>query len=352
MRSLSEYMTDVRNAIEEYRETMEDIDLEIIFESFQCKMLQDIRDQLQTIIKKRKDEQAEIDKKEYKNSWERPSVPAPPADFKQMFFWHDFTWDKIKDSQVKEWKAGDPNGMKLVKRICSNRSNSIPGMIILKSEDNSEYKFAGVIIKAVWDIRYYSLLGQYHKLNGALKPKEAEGVVEDCDFWTIEIEQDQLANAIKNDRFKAKSGSIKMGDPEEYKKIAEANRERYRKLAEKKKIEKNADDGMYERIMDYVQKVMDVCEIFSKDPVKYASYEYSIQTLLMLIGDRQRYDSRASKYYGSDGLMYLFNIYLTKKLSIAKGDSFAHEKKEFTEAKNKIEEIFKKIDQKIIDMNI
>ena len=351
MRSLSEYMSDVRQSIEEYRETMLDIDLEIIFESFQCKMLQEIRDQLKSIIDKRKAEQAEIDKQHYEHSWQKPTVPAPPYDFKEMFFWNEIQWSTIKDDQVKEWKKGDHEGMKLVKRICSNRSNSIPGMIILKSSDDSEYKYAAAIVKGSWDIRFYSLVGRFHKMNGSLKPKEAEAAV-DCDFWTIEATDSQLSHHIKNARREAQAGSINMGDPKEYAKIAQANRERYRKLAEKKKLEKNADDGIYDKIMDYVQKVMDVCEKFSKDPIKYASYEYSVQTLLNYIGDRQRYDTRAAKYYGADGLMYLFNVYLSKKLSMAKGDSFSHERREYDDAIKKINEIFKKIDAKIVEMNI
>ena len=68
-----------------------------------------------------------------------------------------------------------------------------------------------------------------------------------------------------------------------------------KRLAEKKRIEKASDDGIYDKVMDYVQKVMNVAEMFSKDPIKYAQHEYKIQSLLDMLGDRQRYDSGTRK---------------------------------------------------------
>ena len=349
MISIVEYLEANKKMHEDFLETMNEIELDMVFESFSCKILQEIRSQLKEIREDIKARKKEIDATEYEQPWMKPSLPRPPQDFKGMFIYNSIQWDKITDDQVHEFSKDDQAGIKLVKRICSNRSNSIPGVVILKSSDE-KYKFSGLIIKDSWNIKYHSLIGNTYKDNVEVKPSEAVDYLTDP-FWVIEIQESQLSHQIKNDRRSARSGMIKMGDPDEYLKIAKANMERYKRLAEKKRIEQNADDGVYDKVMDYVQKVMNVAEMFSKDPIKYAQHEYKIQSLLDMLGDRQRYDSGTRKSNGENGLLYLFNTYLSYKLQLAKGTSYDYTKESFNRAKKGINELFKKIDKKIYEIN-
>ena len=346
MISIVEYLEHNKMIDEDFRATMLEIELDMVFESFGCSILQEIRDQIQNIRDDVKTKKKEIDNTTYEYSWMKPSLPRPPEQFKKLFVYNSVRWNLIKDDQVHEFSKDDQDGLKLVKRICSNRSNSIPGLVVLANSDE-KYKYSGVIIKDSWNIRYFSLVGT---ASNEVKPSEAQDYLT-SKYWVVEILPEQLSHQIRTDRMKAKSGAIKMGDPDEYVKIAKANMERYRRLAEKKRIEQNADDGMYEKVMSYVEKVMKVAEMFSKDPVKYAQHEYKIQALLDLLGDRQRYDSGLRKSNGENGLLYLFNLYLSYKLELAKGTSYSSTKDSFNKAKKSINEVFQKIDKKINEIN-
>lgn len=349
MISIIEYLENNKKHIDEFNETMNEIELDMVLESFQCSILQEIRAQIESIKAEYKKKKEEIDSQEWEKEWQKPRLQQPPYDFNKMFVFNSVMWDKITDDQVKEFTQDSQEGAKLVKRICSNRSNSIPGMIVLASSD-PKYKFNGIILKDSWNIRYYSLTSKYGSSNNKeIKPSEAVTWLTPK-YWTIEIHDDQLAGQLKNERAKARFGSIKMGDPEEYKNIAQANFERYKRLAEKKRIEKASDDGIYDKVMDYVQKVMDVAEKFAKEPIKYASKEYNIQMLLDLIGDRQRYDSGSRKSYGKDGLIYLFNQYLNAKLRMAKGEGSKYVKEDYEKSKKLISGMLEKIDKMISDI--
>lgn len=350
MISIVEYLETNKRMNEDFMETMADIELDMVFESFQCSVLQEIRDQVRKVIDNTKAKQKEINSKTYEYSWMKPSLPKPPSDFKKMFINNSIMWDKITNDQVKEFNKDDQAGIKLVKRICSNRSNSIPGIVLLSSSSD-EYKFSGLIIKDVWNIQYHSLISSN---SNEVKPSESTEYINKVDkFWVIEIHDDQISNNLKIDRARSKQGMIKMGDSNEYLEIAKTNMERYKRLAEKKRIEKNADDGIYEKVMEYVQKVMDIAEKFSKEPMKYVQHEYKIQSLLDMLGDRQRYDSGTRRSNGENGLLYLFNIYLSYKFQLAKGTSYnaTYTKESFNKAKRGITDIFKKIDAKIEEIN-
>lgn len=349
MKHLTDYLSNHRALLEDYYNTMDEIEMDILLESFNCTILKEIRNQIEIIRAKRKAEQEEIDKKEYKNWWEKPRLITPPQQFSKLFIYKTIRWDTIKDDQVKEYYKDDNTGIKIAKRICSNRSNSIPGIIINASQEGDEYKYVDIIQKTSWDIRYYSLISGN---NGGttLKPSEVESFLANK-FWIIELRDDQLSHDLQNQRMNAKSGIIRMGDAQQYAEIAKANMEKYKRLAEKKRIEKTADDGIADKVMDYVEKVMQIAERFSKDPMKYSSYEYSIQILLDLISDKRHWDSKRGAE-GTDGLMILYGKYLSLKLRLASGKSYKSDKQDFENTKKSIGEVFARIDKRIGEMNL
>lgn len=346
MRHITTYIEHNIKLIEEFKETIAEIDLELVFESFNCTIMKEVGKQIDSIRAKRKAEKEEIESKTYEKYWMKPSVIDPPNKFKDLFFYKHVRWDKITDADVKEYSNDDKEGLKLAKRICSNRTNSVPGVILLASK-GEEYKFSGLIYKTYWDITYISLLSKAS--NVSLKPTQVVDYLTDK-YWVIELTNDLLSADLQKERYNAKSGMLNMGDANQYLEIAKANRERYKKLAEQKRMEKNADDGISDKVMDYVDKVLQICEKFSKDPVKYSSYEYSIQTLLEYIGDKQTYSSHGTS--GSNGLMIVYYDYLSSKAKLATGKGSDSYKKEFEATKNKIYSIFEKIDKKISEIKL
>ena len=350
MKHLTDYLSINMPLMEDFRQLQAEIELDMVFESFKCTILKDVRNQIEALRAKAKAVKDEINKKEYKNWWEKPPMPAEPNKFNQMFMYKSIRWDTITDDQVTEYTKDNKEGIKIAKRICSNRSNSIPGIIINASKCSDDVvKYSSIIQKTAWDIRMYNLVGKNYS-EGTLKPGEVESSLSDK-FWIIELRDDQLSYDIQNQRRDSKSGMIKMGDPTQYTQIAKANMERYKRLAEKKRMEKDKHDGIAEKIFDYMEKIMSITEKFSKDPLKYSAYEYAIGSLLDLVGDRCHYDSRSGAI-GKDGLMTLFHHYLSYKLKLADGKGSDYDKQSFEAYKQKIKETFDKIDKKLADIKL
>ena len=348
MKSILEYLNTYFKDLAEIKEMKEEIDLEIISESFQCSILREINSYLE---KKRKEdeEKAKTEKYYYRKT----------PKFKNIFYsgYKSVRWDQITDEMVKEYSKDDAEGVKLAKRICSNRSNSFPGMIILVSNnEKSESKYPGLILHTGWDTYYHSLVSDYCRSIGSserVKPSEAEDLLTKK-FYIVDLSK-LLSDNIIVKRRQEKEGMVFQGDTDYYKKIALANYDRYKKYADKIKAEKDANDGVPEKVNEYIKKVMDLVTDFSTDPTRYIKYdhiEYDIQALLEMTSDKKVWNhQRNGQGYisGQDGLLTVFAVYMKAKLSLVKGNAYTSsmDRDRYDQAKKELEEIFKKIDQKI-----
>ena len=349
MKSILEYLNEYFKYLNEFEEIRNEIDSEIISESFQSSILREINSYLE---KKRK-EDLELAKED---KWHR-ITPKFKTIFAQGY--KAVQWDKITDDMVKEYSKEDAEGVKFAKRICSNRSNSFPGMIILISNnEKAESKYSGLILHTGWTTYYHSLISDYYRKIGsseAIKPSEVE------DFLTKKFYIVDLSKLLTDDivvkRRQEKEGMVLQGDADYYKKIASANYDRYKKYADKIKAEKDANDGIPEKVNEYMKKVMDLVTDFSTDPTRYIKYdhiEYDIQALLEMTSDKKVWNHGKNGGYisGQDGLLTVFAVYMKNKLSLVKGNSYTSSfaKSNYDNAKKELEEIFKKIDQKIANI--
>ena len=328
MKHLTDYISTSILMLEDFKQTMAEIELDMVFESFKCSILKEIREQISAL-------RAKEDKS------------IAPDNFSKMFQYKTIRWDTITDDQVKEYTKDSKDGLKLAKRICSNRSNSVPGIIVNATKDPDDVvKYSSLIQKSNWDIRFYNLVGKNYA-DGTMKPGDIEQALSDK-FWIIELRNDQINNESQSQRRDAKSGTIKMGDPNQYADIAKSYLEKYKRLAEKKPVKK---DTITDKVMEYMDKIISIAETFSKDPVKHSAYEYSIGTMLNLVGDRCHYDPKHTAI-GQDGLMILYNKYLSYKMKLAGAEHEASDKKGALEAAKRIKELFSKIDKKIADIKL
>lgn len=350
MKSILEYTNNYFKKINEITELKEEIDFEIISESFKCSILKEISSYLSNLRKEDEEKKAKGER-----IWRK--TPR----FKDIFGsgYKSVRWDQITDDMAKEYSKDNEEGIKLAKRICSNRSNSIPGMIILISNDeNAKFKYPAIILHTGWQIYYHSLISSYYKSIGSsdnIKPSEVEGLLTKR-FYIVDL-SNLLTDDIIVKRRQEKEGMIIMGDEDYYKKLAIANFDRYKKYANKIKAEKDANDGIPEKVNEYIKKVMELVTDFSTDPVRYIKYdriEYDIQYLLELTSDKKVWVStkNGGVESGKDGLLTLFAIYMKSKLSLIKGGPYASAfaEDDYKKAKKELEEIFNKIDKKISDI--
>lgn len=342
MKNLIQYINEHQEFISEYCDMLDQINLEIITESFGCKLLKDLVKQQCDLYEKWKDVQAS----------NRFLSMTKPMDINHLFRNSRTLWNKITDEQVQTFKGTDPEGLKLFKRICSNRSNSVAGLIVIETTESErksvgdDVKYSGIILKEWSWIKYYPC--RYDNSSKEIKPTEAPQLLtSDTTYNIIVLDDVKSRGELENNREISRRGVIDPGNVEQLKGLAAENRERYQKLAAKMKVEKQAADKLPEQVDECVKKVMDLAIEFAKDPVKYSKMQYEIGKLMELVGDKEvGYYDRGKYYkYGINGLMYYFSSYLKTKLSLATGNSYGYEQRDYDAAKKKLEEMIEKINK-------
>lgn len=339
MKSINEYIV-------EYIDKKND---EMINEAFKSSILQEIakqlKDRLKDQIKRDKEERAAS-----KYNWSSVNVDKGGV-FNKIFQYANVDWSKIPDDAFTEYSKHDPEAEKLVKRMASNRSTTFPGIVILLNDSDKGPKYYGMLICNSLYNSYYSFISNSTIRGSQFKPGYALDLLTDK-FLILNYENYQT-NEINHERSMAKFGTVnidntKYGMEQYYKEVLTANRERYKKYLAKIKADREANDEYTDKVKEYVDKVFKLVAEMSKNPIKYAKYEYEIGTLMEYVSDKKVYIQapRSSGHYrGTEGLLNIFKDYVKAKLSMAKGSSYDFEHKGYEIAKKKMDESFKLIDK-------
>lgn len=354
MKTLIDFLNETEANIKEYYELIDEINAEIIYESFQSSIIRDICDTMTKARNAYDDFEALGDAKYSLKRNSKWLVNIQPPTFKEVFMNGQIKWDTIKDEDFKECSKNNKEDVALAKKICSNRSNSITGILFICNESSYEefkqFKFTGAIFKTVsWQKPYYySFTNRY--TSNEVKPSDTEKYLSEK-FYILEIPEEKVKeyNKQRQERSIAKSGMIIPGNKQQYEEIAKNNRERFRKLAEKRKMEKNSKDGMSESINEIMTKILEITKEFSSNPIKYSKFNYDLCYLLDLTSDKQHtyYQGTKQRTSGINGLMYLYKRYLDTKLDLASGNSYSYQSKEFESIKLNINKIIQQIKEKI-----
>lgn len=309
----------------------------VINESFKSSILKEISDQLNDRIKKHKEED------KGKENWAKNGDYS--STFKNIFNYHNVKWNEITDDMFKEYDEDDPEGIKQVKRIFSNRSTSYPGMIVLLNSNykEGEPKYLGAMLCSGWDNYYYSFTSSWRISGKQFRTSDAEGFLTKK-YLLLNLkgfdssDQQRERSAARNGAFIANNEKERQ---EIYKNIVKANRERYRQYIAKVRADQDANDGMAEKVQEYCNKVLDIATKLSGNPIKYAKLEYKIGDLVDYLSNRST---------GKDGLLTVYKEYIKTKLSRASGRGYEFEEKSFKAAKKQLEELFTRIDNKITEI--
>lgn len=318
----------------------------MINESFKSSILQEIAKQFNDRIKANKEYNKE---KEY-------SSRDTTSTFKQVFGSDSIKWSEITDDMFTKYSKDDAEGEKLVKRMMGNRSNTFSGMAIILNEnaEGDQPKYLGALISIGYSEGYVSFLTDWRISYKSLKPSDALGYLRH-DYLLINLSK-HTSFDIEQERRSAKWGAYLFTDDNErndfYKKIAEENIKRYKNYLIKVKAEREANDGITEKVEEYSKKIFNFTLKISNNPIKYAKYEYEIGGLVDYLRDERKwvsskYSQGGGYYSGKDGLLTAYRSYLTSKLAMAKGSASDSDKTSYENAKARLNKIFNAIDAEI-----
>lgn len=340
MKSINEYIV-------EYIDRKEN---EMINEAFKSSILQEIAKQLKERIKdQRKRDKEEREASKY--NWSSVHIDTSGV-FNKLFYYNNIDWSKIPDDAFTEYSKDDPEAQKLVKRMASNRSNSFSGIAILLNNNEEGPKYYGMFICSASHNAYYSFITDWSIKSAQFRPGDALELLTDK-FLLLDY-TDYQTNDIVRDRSSNKFGvanidNTKDGRERYYKELLEANRNRYKQYLAKVKADREANDEYTDKVKEYVDKVFSLVAEMSKNPIKYAKYEYEIASLMEYVSDKKVYIAAPrgkGHYSGKQGLLNIFKEYVKAKLSMAKGDSYSYEHEEYERVKKLMDASFKVIDEK------
>lgn len=322
---------------------------EMVLESFQCNLFRELSKQFNLRIHDNKEQ----------NEYSGHLGKDVNSTFKKIFSGWNIQWDKITEDRITEGNINDEKAIKKVMLMLSNRANSFPGMVILTTNNKDNWpKYTGAFLKRFNEIRYYSFMTDYEFSSNPKKLNEIKDYLSHT-FYIVDL-SNLAASDIQNRRYKEKQGSDYYTDKESrqavYDNILKDNKRRYKEYTEKVRAQKQANDGVPEKVEEYMGKVTKLLETMSKDPIKYAKFEYDIYSIMKLLNGKREWHSpknwKENGYYsGIDGLLTIYEVYIKSKLALARGSGSDSDKSSLKQAKIGLENLYDTIDKKLAEID-
>lgn len=347
------------------------IDAEIICESLNCKLLQDLAKQLKDIKSKKQDQ---IEKK-YKEEEKERGWAYKESNYNQNFkeiFGNNYgiRWDKISDSDIKHIKADDELNPKLKKALLQVIKSTNDYIVFIKDKEDKEFLYVIYTWGYVYRLNYiksnYGREGSagehiMHRNGRKSKDLTNQEKLELCkgnNIYFVDVSNKVEGQQLRHERNIAKSGMI-MLDPDSLKEIAEKNIERYKKILRENRANRLNNDELINKAKKIINQVASYAAMVAKDPVRHADLISDISNLSLWIYDKQHYHqpdryNKKGYYSGVNGLLPMMMSYtkLVKDLSSGGGYEYQNNElksvqKEMEKAVEKAEELMKKIEDKM-----
>ena len=343
------------------------IDANIICESLNCKLLQDLAKQLQDI---RDEHQKYLDKEDEERKergyFYRKSTNYSKK-FKDIFGRLSIAWDKITDSDIEKITFSEEVDKKQDKRIRDVLKGKDQKIIIIKDKNDKQFLYFidnwGYVITLFKN--YSDLPGERkaHYNGRTTKDLTQAEKVDLCHNRNVYIINYPLYNKEaadkQRDRINSRDGMI-MLDPESLKRIAENNVKRYKEIIRKNKANNINNNKLLNEVKQVIQQAATYTTMVAKDPIRHADLIADVSKLSVWIYDKQRYISGTSirnpgYYSGVDGLLPTMMSYTKVLAEVSKNGGYEYQQKELfntqkkmekalEECKKVLEEIDKKLD--------
>lgn len=281
----------------------------VINEAFQSNMLRGLDAQI----------------KDAKKNWSYFRVNS----FRELMRYYAVAWDKVNDSDFKEYKVGD-DAKKMINDFVKGK---VSGLLFGKKGDDFVYFCDSMLRTAKFAPNHIYLdnLRDFERGGRKMAPqymyKDAlnhEGDVDTILLLKFDALKytERAVYQLRTQRAHAKDGVIPVGDPNYYKKVAADNVKRYKDIIAKHKVENMTENmkKLSEDVKNIIDQAMDLSTKVLTEPDKYAVARFEIGWVDEYIYKTSSYDR--GRVSGFDGLLPLFKSYVDKVLTLSKQDSY------------------------------
>lgn len=331
------------------------IDADIITESLNCKLLQDLAKQLRQQRKIEKTKNPDL--RYFQN-----------ASFKNIFS-NTIRWDKITNDDISIYYNENNDADKMVRKVIQQKT---PAFLIIQDPETKDFEYAiltwGRVINLkdrtngnhssyaynagkTLDVRISARNWRDLPLNDKLELTHGKTLY----FINIDGKYEEISD-LHRERYQAKTGIVLL-DETSLKHLAEKNIERYKAIIAKRHAENDNNDELIDEAHSIITLVSDLATKVAKDPIKNADLISPLSQITLYIYDERQYvsPSRGYKngyYSGVNGILPMMMKYIEYKEKTAKNgekyynDSLKTYKKELANSINKAKELIKKYNLK------
>lgn len=355
-------MKNLNNIIKEIKIFNEfaEIDNNIIYESLQCKLLQDLAKQLLDIKaehQKYLDDDYERDKKLGWSSWKRSNNSRV---FKEIFGRINVEWNNITDSDISKIPASDTPDKNQDKKIRDVLKQKSKYLILVKDKEDKEF---------IWYIDNWGYMWQLNKKSSTSLP--GERLAQYSGRQTKDLTQAEKINICRGnniyfidygkyegnalfkqkERREAREGMILL-DPDSLKRMAEDNVRRYKEIIRKNKANRLNNDELLNKAKKIIQQAATYATMIAKDPVRHADLIGDVSKLSQWIYDTRRYVSGSSSrnpgyYTGINGLLPTLMNYTKLVADLSKNGGYEFQQTELNKAQQNIQNAINEADKMI-----
>lgn len=256
----------------------------------------------------------------------------------------EILWDKISASQITEYDVEDKKCMTMVRAYLSGKTRGI--MVIMDNNGEVSHLIRGKNVLSLKNGTINSMTSTYSdnttSILGTIEYATRNGGnimfinLEGMDYHAVDYIQRDRRNAREGalalQRGNERSGADKYGeriDKENvryYQRIANENRERYKKMLVKLKAERVSMSNTFAAVKTRIDKAFDrytnLLANIVKSPAKYDNYSWEVSSLTREFADSTPKDKWSVK---SSGLFYIFREYMSYMISIGRGSNYGRD---------------------------
>lgn len=250
----------------------------------------------------------------------------------------EIDWDNISDDMFVRY-----NGAEAKKVVTKVISKDINGVVIICMDDEDEPTYVVNSIKRLIDLKRGTDEFQDTRSKILLYTGKAKAVyVLDRDAIKTQVLK---TRNLKIDRRESREGSIDSSDPEQMKRIAQANMERYKTMIAKNRAVRN--DEIIVKAQSVMSEAMDIVNRMSVNMNRYSKVSYKIEQLMQMTYGYNKMDNRFGDMYYEKGLLQLLAQYMSDKQQVDKGSASPVHIEIFAKTKKAIYSLIDAIESKM-----